>query len=83
MIFPTVHFKQLMTRDAPTGTLGLATWSGWMTSELFIQVMKHFIHHTNSKKERNVQVCYFWQPWQSPVNWSNWYGKGEWSYDSW
>jgi hypothetical protein len=25
MIFPTVHFKQLMTRDAPTGTLGLAT----------------------------------------------------------
>jgi hypothetical protein len=41
-----------MIKDAPPGTLG------WMTSELCIQVMKHFIHHTNSSK-KNVQVCYY------------------------
>jgi hypothetical protein len=40
-----------MTKDAPAGTLGLATLSGWMTFKLFIQVMKHFIHHMNSSKE--------------------------------
>lgn len=48
MIFPRVHFKPHMTQEAPTGTLGLANPSGWMTSVLFVDVIKHFIHHSKS-----------------------------------
>jgi ElaB/YqjD/DUF883 family membrane-anchored ribosome-binding protein len=33
IFLPRVHFKQHMIKDAPPGTLG------WMTSELFLQVM--------------------------------------------
>jgi hypothetical protein len=51
MIFPRVHFKQHMTKDATAGTLDLVTLSKWMRSELFIKVMKHFIYHINSSKE--------------------------------
>lgn len=40
-----------MINGAPNGTLGLASSSGWMTSELFPRVMEHFIKHTNSSKE--------------------------------
>ncbi|XP_047020138.1 uncharacterized protein LOC124636298 [Helicoverpa zea] len=51
MIFPRVHFKNHMLNGAPTGTLGLATQSGWMNKELFVKTMKHFITHTNSRKD--------------------------------
>lgn len=51
MVFPRVKFKPHMTKDAPPGTLGLATQSGWMNKELFVQVMKHFINLTHSSIE--------------------------------
>ncbi|KAJ8910978.1 hypothetical protein NQ315_003671 [Exocentrus adspersus] len=50
MIFPRVHFKTHMLSGAPNGTLGLATKGGWMNSECFVQVIKHFIKHTNATK---------------------------------
>lgn len=50
MIFPRVNFKQHMINGAPPGTLGLANSSGWMNSELFVSVMKHFIQHSGSSK---------------------------------
>lgn len=50
MIFPRVHFKHHMLHGAPPGTLGLANPSGWMNSELFVAVMRHFIQHSNSSK---------------------------------
>ncbi|KAI5719329.1 hypothetical protein M8J76_008679 [Diaphorina citri] len=37
-----------MTDGAPIGTLGLANKTGWMTTELFTEVMKHYIKHSNS-----------------------------------
>ncbi|KAJ8943727.1 hypothetical protein NQ314_009664 [Rhamnusium bicolor] len=40
-----------MLIGAPTRTLGLATLSGWMNTELFVETMRHFIKHTNSSKE--------------------------------
>lgn len=52
MVFPRVHFKQYMINNAPPGTLGLATKTGWMNSELFVEVMKHFIRCSNSSKEK-------------------------------
>ena len=45
MIFPRVHFKDHMISGGPPGTLGLATQSGWMNSELFPRVLDHFIKH--------------------------------------
>lgn len=51
MIFPRVNFKQHMLNGAPTGSLGLATPSGWMNCELFVKTMEHFIEHSNSNKE--------------------------------
>lgn len=51
MIFPRVHFKDYMTKGSPTGTLGLATKSGWMNSDLFPLVLQHFIKHMGCSTE--------------------------------
>lgn len=53
IIFPRVNFQPHMTNGAPPGTLGLATQSGWSNAELFLQVMKHFVKHTNSSEGKN------------------------------
>lgn len=34
-VFPRKNFKAHMTNDAPAGTLGLVTTSGWITGEVF------------------------------------------------
>lgn len=54
LIFPRVHFKQHMLFGAPTGAAGTAYPSGWMTSEVFVGYMKHFIHHARCSKESPV-----------------------------
>ncbi|KAJ2937446.1 hypothetical protein O0L34_g19354 [Tuta absoluta] len=48
MVFPRAKFQPFMTKGAPTGTLGLASPSGWMNADLFVEVMKHFIKMTSS-----------------------------------
>ncbi|XP_076035778.1 uncharacterized protein LOC143021873 isoform X3 [Oratosquilla oratoria] len=52
MIFPRVHFKDFMTKGSPTGTLGLATQSEWMNSDLFPLVLQHFIKHMGCSTEK-------------------------------
>ena len=47
-IFPRVHYKPHMLHGAPSGSLGLACQSGWMTSELLVDVFKHFLKFINS-----------------------------------
>lgn len=51
MVFPRKNFKNYMTKNTPAGTLGLAAPSGWMNSEIFPEVIQHFIKHTNSTPE--------------------------------
>ncbi|XP_045762732.1 uncharacterized protein LOC123865623 [Maniola jurtina] len=51
LIFPRKNYKDHMIKGAPPGTLGLATPSGWMNSELFVDTIKHFIKNTSSSKE--------------------------------
>lgn len=48
MVFPRKNLKDIMLNGAPPGTLGLTYKTGWMTSELFVEVMKHFIKHANA-----------------------------------
>ena len=50
-IFPRVYFKEHMLSGAPNGSLGLSCSSGWMNSDLFPQVLRHFIHHMKISKE--------------------------------
>ena len=50
-IFPRVHFKEHMLSGAPNGSLGLSCSSGWMNSDLFPQVLRHFMHHMKISKE--------------------------------
>ncbi|CAH2095091.1 unnamed protein product [Euphydryas editha] len=51
IIFPRKNFKNLMMHGAPPGSLGLANPSGWMTSDLFVEVMKHFIKCSSTTPE--------------------------------
>lgn len=58
MVFPRKNFKAHMTNGAPPGTLGLATNSGWMTSEVFPLVMRHFIKYSGSTKDNPTILIY-------------------------
>jgi len=53
-IFPRVHFKEYMLNEAPTGSIGTAHPSGWMTKENFFIFMAHFIKQTKCSKEKKV-----------------------------
>ena len=43
-----------MIRGAPHGTLGLANPSGWMCGELMPDVMRHFVQHSGSCREKKT-----------------------------
>ncbi|KAB0790812.1 hypothetical protein PPYR_15187 [Photinus pyralis] len=58
LIFPRKYFKAHMLVGAPPGTLGLATPSGWMNSEIFIQVLDHFIKYSHSSKDNPSLLIY-------------------------
>ncbi|KAF2904638.1 hypothetical protein ILUMI_01537 [Ignelater luminosus] len=45
LIFPCVHFKEHMLHNALIGSKGAASPSGWMVSDLFSSVLKHFVEH--------------------------------------
>lgn len=51
MVFPRKNFKQHMISGGVPGTLGLVSQSGWMTAELFPEVMAHFVQHSRSSKD--------------------------------
>nr|XP_022915950.1 uncharacterized protein LOC111425884 [Onthophagus taurus] len=46
LVSPRKYYKDFLFTTAPPGSLGLANPSGCMNTELFVQVMQHFIKHT-------------------------------------
>lgn len=52
IIFPRVRFYTHMLKGAPLGSAGAATKSGWMVSDLFIEVLKHFVEHERPTVEK-------------------------------
>ena len=53
LIFPRKRFYDRMITGAPPGTLGLSSPSGCMTTELFLECLRHFVKHVRcSKTER-------------------------------
>ena len=53
-IFPRVRFSERMIAGCPPGSVGVASSSGWMNAETFLQWMKHFIHHTRCEVDNEV-----------------------------
>jgi DDE superfamily endonuclease len=47
MVFPRVFFKAHMLHGAPPGSAGSAQPSGWMTTNNFIEYLKHFIKYSS------------------------------------
>ena len=43
MIFPRVKMNERLIHDAPLGTIGAASKSGWIDSSLFLQWFEHFV----------------------------------------
>ena len=55
LVFPRVRYDaSRMMLGAPAGALGLVHPSGWMTSENFVVVLKHFATTTRCSKEKKV-----------------------------
>lgn len=50
-IFPRVHIKEHMLENDPTGALGLANVSGWITEDCFLKALKHFVHFVKPSAE--------------------------------
>lgn len=54
LIFPRKRMNHLLFKDAPPGTLGLVTETGYMNTDLFLEWLKHFVQHTKPSKEDPV-----------------------------
>ena len=54
LLFPRKNFKDVFMRGAPHGSLGLVNPSGWMSNELFIDVLKHFVKHIRPAVDHEV-----------------------------
>ncbi|KAG5881881.1 hypothetical protein JTB14_008694 [Gonioctena quinquepunctata] len=55
-IFPRFHYKDHFLKGAPEGSLGLATESGWMNADLFINASQHLMKHTSCSKKKPVSL---------------------------
>lgn len=54
LIFPRKNWKHELIDGAPMGTLGIAHESGWMTGEVFLKWLQHFINYVKASKEDKV-----------------------------
>jgi len=54
-VFPRVNFREHFIRDGPTGCIGVAHPSGWMTDMNFVIFMRHFIKHVIPSLDYPVQ----------------------------
>lgn len=57
LVFSRVHFKETMLNGAPPGSVGSAQQTGWITTELFVVWLKHFVKTTRCSKESRVLLC--------------------------
>ncbi|KAJ8962209.1 hypothetical protein NQ318_018178 [Aromia moschata] len=53
-IFPRERMKDELMNDAPVGSVCFAQEKGWMTTEIFLKWLKHFLRYTPKK----TQFCY-------------------------
>ena len=53
-VFSRVNFRNNFIVGGPLGCIGGANKSDWMNEDLYVNFIKHFIHHVRSSKERPV-----------------------------
>lgn len=53
-IFPRVRYKDVFLTGAPSDSLGLGSKSGWMTEDLFLEVLKHVKMHSRCSVEAPI-----------------------------
>ena len=51
-VFPRVHFKDVMLKGGPIGSLGITNPSGWITEEGFLAALNHFINFTKPTSDK-------------------------------
>lgn len=56
LIFKRVRMNDCLKKGAPPGTVFGCSKNGWITSELFVQWLEHFIKYTKLEKSNNKQV---------------------------
>lgn len=54
MIFKRRRMTQLLLKGSPPGTIGAVSDNGWVTSELFLKWLEHFIAFAKPTKEQKV-----------------------------
>jgi hypothetical protein len=54
LIFERLRFKFELSTGAPPGTQFACTDNGWITSDVFVQWLIHFIQTTKPSKETKV-----------------------------
>lgn len=55
LIFPRKNINPRMRVGTPPGSLILASPTGWMNSDTFVEVMKHFVQGSGSNRSRHGQ----------------------------
>ena len=50
-VFPRVHFREHILKEAPNVSLGLSCSSDWMNSKLFPKVLLHFLKYMNVSRQ--------------------------------
>lgn len=55
-VYPQVNFKNHFIYGAPTCSKGFASRTGWMTQEVFYEVIKHIKEHTSATTENPIMV---------------------------
>ncbi|KAK7575698.1 hypothetical protein V9T40_012018 [Parthenolecanium corni] len=58
IVYPRAKFQTYMTRGAPPGTRALCSSKGWMTDELFPDVIAHFIKFSNASEDNPMILIY-------------------------
>jgi hypothetical protein len=56
LIFKRLRFEQELSEGDPPGTKLACTKSGWITSEVFVQWLKHFTATVKPSKNKNVLI---------------------------
>ena len=54
LLIPRVRYKDSFANGAPTGSLVIASRSGYMTAEIFLKVLFHIKDNTNCCKESPI-----------------------------
>lgn len=53
-VFPRVHMKDNMLKNAPAGSIGAANKSGWSKSDIFLRFLLHFIEIVKLENGKEV-----------------------------